>query len=135
MTSGMGPFDLATVRTVMGPQGDATTKSLSADFYAELDREFDGFAGHTLVSRHSFDTPWESWERHPKGDELVYLLEGDTDFLLRHEGKETTIRVNVPGTYITVPKGAWHTASPRKPTTMLFFTPGEGTEHAEDPKP
>jgi len=55
--------------------------------------------------------------------------------LLRHEGKETTIRVNVPGTCIIVPKGAWHTASPRKPTTMLFFTPGEGTEHAEDPKP
>ena len=66
MTSGMGPFDLATVRTIMGPQGDATTKSLSPDFYAELDREFDrefdGFAGHTLVSRHSFDTPGESWK-------------------------------------------------------------------------
>ena len=133
MATDIGPYDLKTVRTIMSPRGDATAKTVTPDFYAELEREFDGFAGHVLVSRHSFDAPWGSWERHPKGDELVYLLEGDTDFLLRHEGVERTVRVSEPGSYIIVPKAAWHTAVPHKPTTMLFFKPGEGTEHAADP--
>lgn len=133
MPTDPGPFDLRTVRPIMGPAGDATPKTVTPDFYAELDREFDGFAGHILVSRHTFDAPWGGWERHPNGDEIVYLLEGDADFTLRHEGAETTVRLHEPGTYVVVPKGAWHTASPRNPSTMLFLTPGEGTEHADDP--
>lgn len=133
MPTDPGPYDLGAVRLVVGPRGNATPKAITPDFYAELDRDFDGFAGHVLVSQHSFTEPWGIWERHPNGDEIVYLLEGDADFHLRQDGQETTVRLQEAGTYILVPKGAWHTAVPRVPSVMLFFTPGEGTEHAEDP--
>ena len=43
------------------------------------------------------------------------------------------VRVSEPGTYVVVPKGAWHTARPHAATTMLFVTPGEGTLNAESP--
>jgi len=129
----LGTFDLELTRLILGPQGDATPKAVTPAFYEELDSEFGGFRGHVLISKHSFDEPWGIWEMHPKGDEIVCLLSGDVDFVLWHDGEESTLRVDRPGSCIVVPKGAWHTASPRKATTMLFFTPGEGTRHAEFP--
>jgi hypothetical protein len=35
----------------------------------------DGLEGR-LVSMHSFDAPWSSWEMHPIGDELVLCVQG-----------------------------------------------------------
>jgi mannose-6-phosphate isomerase-like protein (cupin superfamily) len=128
-----GPFDLNQTRVVMTPQGAALPKAVTPDFYREIDAEFDGFAGHVLISRHEFDTAWAGWEAHPHGDEVVVLLSGDIDFVLWREGKEQVVRVNQPGSYIVVPRGVWHTARPRRPTAMLFFTPGEGTLHGETP--
>lgn len=129
-----GPHDIESVRYVLGPDGKGTNVAVTDDFYQRLDEEFSNFSGHTLIQRFSFDTPWPTWEVHPKGDEFVYLLAGDTDFILRQDGKEQTVRVNRPGSYVVVPKGAWHTARPHAPTTMLFVTPGEGTLNAERPE-
>ena len=70
---------------------------------------------------------------HPKADEFVYLLSGDIDFVLWIDGAEQVIRVDQPGAYVVVRQGVWHTARPRTATTMLFVTPGEGTQHAETP--
>jgi mannose-6-phosphate isomerase-like protein (cupin superfamily) len=128
-----GPHDLNTMLYILGPNGKGTLKTDSPDFYQELDAEFNGFAGHTLVSRFSFDEPWPTWEMHPKGDELVYLLQGDTDLVLLKDGREETVRINRPGDYVAVPQGVWHTARPHAPTTMLFITPGEGTLNEENP--
>ena len=133
MTVDPGPHDIETWRVILSPSGDATPKAVTPAFYEELDREFDGFAGHALVSKHAFAEAWPGWEMHPKGDEIVYLLSGDADFVLWQESRERVVRVERPGSYIVVPKGTWHTARPRKPTVMLFFTPGEGTQHAESP--
>ena len=128
-----GPFDLRRTGLILGPRGDATAKDISPTFYEELHRQFDGFAGHALVSEHSFDTPWSSWEMHPAGDEFVYLLDGDTDLVLWTAAGEQTVRVETPGSYVIVPRGTWHTARPRRRTRMLFVTPGEGTQNAERP--
>ena len=86
-----------------------------------------------LVQEFTFDGPWPTWEVHPEGDEFVYLIEGDTDFVLKLGAEEQTLRVNTPGSYVVVPKGVWHTARPHMRTKMLFFTPGEGTLNAETP--
>ena len=133
MATDPGPHDLETRRVILSPSGEATPKAVTPAFYEELDREFEGFAGHVLVSQHAFAEAWPSWEMHPKGDEMVYLLSGDIDFVLWQEGRERIVRVERPGSYILVPKGTWHTARPRRPTVMLFMTPGEGTRHAEAP--
>ena len=133
MTTDPGPFDLASTRLILNPEADAIPKAVTPNFYGELDAEFDGFAGHVLISQHEFDEAWPSWEMHPKGDEIVFLLQGDVDFVLWTDAGEKTVRVDRPGSTIVVPKGTWHTARPLKPTTMLFVTPGEGTENAEEP--
>ena len=118
---------------VLTPQFAAVSKGFSGTFYQELDSEFDGFKGHLLISHHEFDTPWGVWEMHPKGDEVVCLLSGDIDFVLRTADGERTLRINEPGSYVIVPKGTWHTANPHEPTSLLFITPGEGTENREQP--
>ena len=128
-----GPYNIDDVRLIFGPDGRATAKGTSPEFYAELDTQFDCFRNHMLISRHAFDTDWPTWEMHPEGDEFVYLLEGDTDFVLRQNGEERRIRVDEPGSYVVVPRGAWHTACPRRPTVMLFVTPGEGTQNVQKP--
>jgi len=39
------------------------------------------------------------------------------------------VSLNQVGEYVLVPKNTWHTAKVRKPSRMLFITPGEGTEN------
>ncbi len=128
-----GPHDLNRVRFILGPDGKGTSKPVCEKFYQELDEEFAHFGGHVLIQQFSFDSPWPTWEMHPEGDEFVYLLKGDTDFVLRQDGTERTVRVREPGSYVLVPKGAWHTARPHAPTSLLFVTPGEGTLNARTP--
>jgi mannose-6-phosphate isomerase-like protein (cupin superfamily) len=133
MTLVPGPHDGVSTAVVFAPSGAATVKPMSESFYQELDSEFPDFAGHVLIQRYSFDTPWSSWERHPKGDEYVYLLAGDTDLILWQDGRETVLRVNQQGSFVVVPRNTWHTARPHAPTSMLFVTPGQDTENAERP--
>ena len=45
------------------------------------------------------------------------------------EGREETVYLQEPGTYVIVPKGTWHTARVAKAAKMLFITPGEGTQN------
>lgn len=110
------------------------TAVLSPGCYAELDDEFDGFRGHVLVQDGEFAEAWPTWEVHPYGDEIVYWLSGDTEFVLRQEGAETVLRLKEPGSAVVVPRGCWHTARSRAPTRLLFITPGEGTINAEEPE-
>jgi mannose-6-phosphate isomerase-like protein (cupin superfamily) len=124
---------LADAFTILNPAGAATVRSLSPDFYAALDRDFAGFVGHTLISQHSWDAPWPSWEMHPAGDELVYLIAGDSDLVLWRDGVEEIVRVRAPGHYVVIPAGVWHTARPHAPTTMVFITPGAGTRNQAQP--
>ena len=43
------------------------------------------------------------------------------------------MRLDTPGSFVVVPKNTWNTAKVHAPTTMLFVTPGEGTENRESP--
>ena len=133
MSHDAGPFDPAKTALVVTPGATVVPKAVSPALYGELDAEFDGFKGCSLVAHHTFTEAWGTWEMHPKGDEIVCLLEGDIDFILWVDGTEQPVRVSEPGSCIVVPKGVWHTARPRAPTSMLFVTPGEGTAHAPAP--
>ncbi len=134
MATDPGPYLLESTRLILAPDGKATPKDVTPNFYAELDTEFDGFKGHILVSKHEFTAAWESWEVHPESDELVYLISGDIDFVLWRDGAEVVLRVDQPGSCVVVPKGIWHTARPHETTAMLFMTPGEGTLNAAEPE-
>jgi hypothetical protein len=82
-----------------------------------------------LLSAFTFSEAWCTWERHPAGEELVMLLSGSAIIIIEESGHERAISLCVPGAYVLVPRNAWHTAKTTVPTTMLFLTPGAGTEH------
>src|SRR5205809_656045 len=75
------------------------------------------------------------WERHPAGDELLHILEGEADVVTLTDGGPVRSTVRA-GSIFICPRGLWHQVLPRSPVSMLFATPGEGTEHsdAKDPR-
>ena len=97
----------------------------------------DGAEGR-LVSIHSFDRPWDSWEMHPHGEELVVCLSGELTLFQELDSaqqggapsvggalRSVTLR---PGQAIVNPRGVWHTADVSTPSSALFITAGLGTE-------
>lgn len=110
---------------------DAVT--VSPELYAQLDQNYAGFKDHTLVSAHHFTEDWPTWEKHPAGDELVLLLSGSAVFLLRTDTGDDSVELVEPGAFLIVPRDTWHTAFIRGSASLLFITPGEGTENRELP--
>ncbi len=87
----------------------------------------DGKEGR-LVSFHTFSAPWDSWEMHPLGHEIVVCTAGEITLI--QEIDDAQIRVTLkPGEYIINAPGVWHTADVTGEATALFITAGEGTEH------
>ena len=130
----MNLFNLTTERAIFTPSLEAKTKALSLTFYPELEAEFNGFAGHVLISQHHFAEDWPTWEVHPAGDEFVTLITGDITLVLWQDQQEHTLRLSTPSDFVIIPRGVWHTARVQAPTTMLFVTPGEGTKNAAAPE-
>ena len=106
---------------------------VTPDVYQRLDSQFDGFHSHALISAHQFSEHWPTWEKHPAGDELVVLMSGRAEFVLRRADGDETVELNEPGEYVIVPKDTWHTAHIEEDTSMMFITPGEGTQNAASP--
>lgn len=104
------------------PASNSFWEELASGAYPQLDQG-------RLMLAFTFSEPWSTWERHPAGEELVLLLSGVATVLLEESGKERIVELRTPGDYVLVPRGVWHTAKTTVPTSMLFLTPGEGTEH------
>jgi mannose-6-phosphate isomerase-like protein (cupin superfamily) len=90
------------------------------------DHADDGDEGR-LVSLHTFDAPWDSWEMHPYGDELVCCVEGSMTLHQEIDGAVTSVTLG-RGDAIVNPPGAWHTADIDRTATAFFITAGRGTE-------
>ena len=116
--------------------GTSTPLPVSDSFWEELGQGVHPELDHgRLLSAFTFAEPWTTWERHPAGEELVMLLSGQATLLLEEQGKVRTEELRAAGDYVLVPPNTWHTAHATVPTTLLFLTPGAGTEHravAED---
>lgn len=118
---------------ILKPDFAVDQLAMGAGFYEQLDREFDNFKDHILIAAHEFYEDWGMWERHPAGDEIVLLLSGRAELVLRTGEGDKPVLLDESGAYAVVPRGIWHTARVVEPTRMLFITPGEGTEHADNP--
>jgi mannose-6-phosphate isomerase-like protein (cupin superfamily) len=126
-------FDLATTHVHLGLGATATPLpdfEWSAAYLARYEERFaaDGDDGR-LVMLGPVTTSWDSWERHPAGEELVVLVAGRIDLIQRIDGGERRIPV-AAGQAVVNPPGVWHTADVHEPGQALFVTPGRGTEHA-----
>lgn len=88
----------------------------------------DGAEGR-LVSQHTFTEGWDSWEMHPKGEEVVICTAGSMDLTQEFpDGSRKTVTL-VAGEFAINPRGVWHIADVEESATAIFITAGEGTEH------
>ncbi|MCV7400094.1 cupin domain-containing protein [Mycobacterium fragae] len=70
------------------------------------------------------------WERHPLGDELLYLLSGAITVHMRdHADGEGAPRALSPGTCCVVPAGQWHRLTVEEPGDLVAITPRAETAH------
>ncbi|MGE5268472.1 MAG: cupin domain-containing protein [Thiohalocapsa sp.] len=68
-----------------------------------------------------------AWERHPNGDELVQIVEGETKFhIITEAGPETHILK--AGMLVVVPQGLWHRFESPNGVALMTATP-KPTEH------
>jgi uncharacterized cupin superfamily protein len=86
----------------------------------------DGREGR-LVSLHTFRSPWDSWEMHPVGDELVVCVAGNIELIQEVDGVMRRVALGA-GEAVVNPPGVWHTADVAEEATALFITAGAGTE-------
>jgi mannose-6-phosphate isomerase-like protein (cupin superfamily) len=127
-----GAFDLS--RTFVHLGGGASATRLedfdwSPAYLAAYAERFaaDGDDGR-LVCLLAQDATWATWERHPAGEEVVYLLSGRVDIVQDLDGAHHVVELR-PGDAIINPTNVWHTARVHEPGMALFITPGDGTEH------
>jgi quercetin dioxygenase-like cupin family protein len=89
--------------------------------------ETDG-AEARLVSMFTFHTPWESWEMHPHGSELVLCTAGRLTLIQeRPDGARARVELG-PGEFAINEPGTWHTADVEGSATAVFVTAGLGTQ-------
>lgn len=76
------------------------------------------------------------WERHPAGDELLHILSGEGDVITVTDDGPVQSPVRA-GSLFICPQGLWHRVVPRASVSILFATPGDGTEvsNADVPPP
>lgn len=130
----MSHFDLSTNFIVIDSQLACTPIAVSPTLYQDLNQNFSDFKQCCLVSEHTFEQDWATWEMHPVGDEVLYLISGRVELLLLEDAIERVIELDIPGSSTIVPKGIWHTARVLETAKILFITPGEGTMNAADPR-
>jgi len=70
------------------------------------------------------------WERHPKGDEIVFVFEGETTLVLLMGGREVRKPLE-HGQLIVVPANTWHRFESPMPVKVLTVTP-QPTDHSLD---
>jgi quercetin dioxygenase-like cupin family protein len=76
---------------------------------------------------HTFEKPWEGWEMHPVGHEVVVCTEGEITLIQEIDGERVSTILRA-GDYAINPPGVWHTADVENQATALFITAGMGTE-------
>ena len=125
-------FDLSEIYVHLGlgaraePLPDFAWNSESLARY-QADHETDGDDGR-LVMIGPAEATWTSWERHPAGDEVVVALSGRQTLIQEIDGHQRRIELHAGQAAIN-PRGVWHTADVHEPGSVLFITPGRGTEH------
>tara|TARA_R100000005_G_scaffold96421_1_gene83137 strand:+ start:3438 stop:3827 length:390 start_codon:yes stop_codon:yes gene_type:complete len=115
--------------TPLRGRGGETTEAEAAAAFATLET-----FGNGAVFTGSFDGMSE-WERHQGGDELVHILEGETELTILTDAHNREVLTLKGGMLTVVPQGCWHRFNAPSGVTVLTVTP-QPTDHstAEDPR-
>jgi quercetin dioxygenase-like cupin family protein len=132
MADGSGAFDLSRTFVHLSPGSKATPVpdfAWTPEFMAAYGERFAADAADgRLVCITPQNATWDTWERHPAGEEVVVLLSGRVDLIQDVDGREHVVALT-PGLAMVNPINTWHRAVVHEPGLALFITPGDGTEH------
>ncbi len=73
------------------------------------------------------------WERHPNGDEIVLVLEGETTIILLQNGKEESSYLGANELYVG-PCNTWHRFQESRKLQVMTVTPQPTDHSVEVPK-
>jgi quercetin dioxygenase-like cupin family protein len=132
VTERLGAIDLATTPIHLGLGGRASPiegfawdPEVLAAYGAAA--AADGPDGR-MVMIFAAEASWDSWERHPAGEEVVICLSGHMTVIREIDGRPDAVELTA-GQAMINPQGVWHTADVHTPGQFMTITPGEGTEH------
>lgn len=116
--------------------GVGATATVEPKFTGEIDWYKDYSVRHVrdgaegrLVTMHTFKKPWDVWEMHPRGSEVVLCTAGTIKLHQeKADGRVNTTTLG-PGEYAINEPGTWHTADIDGEATALFVTAGLDTQH------
>ena len=111
----------------LGGEGKIEAAAGGDAFWSLAGAELEKFGENWLITEFWFDEDWKSWEMHPNGEEIVYLLSGAMDLILEKDDVRQTIELRSKGLVI-VPRGTWHTAKVFQMSNVLVITRGEETQ-------
>lgn len=118
------PFKLLGRLIAIGPNKLAKSIPLSFRTKPESDWIVGSVAATDDKSVHA-----DYWERHPTGDEVLYLFEGHIEIIVcMEDAPETRVGIQSGDAFI-VPKGAWHRLRVVETSRLLYVTPGGRAEH------
>jgi mannose-6-phosphate isomerase-like protein (cupin superfamily) len=120
------PFELTSTYLHFADGPDVFRLPGGAEFWEHMD-SLPPLPEGRLVAVYDFDETWPHWERHPAGDELVYMTSGSVEFVL-DTPPARSVSVGADQA-ILVPAGVWHRAIVHEPGKALCITRGAGTEH------
>jgi quercetin dioxygenase-like cupin family protein len=84
--------------------------------------------GHLLAVTSLEHSPPHLGERHPDGDELIYLLSGEVTVVIEGAGGDQRHALR-PGDALIVARGLWHRLEVTRPARLVHLTPGPSGEH------
>ncbi len=99
-----------------------TTDEQAKDAFALLSDYRDG---GIYIAHYSGNS---EWERHPRGDEFVQVLEGSTRLILLTGDKEQ-YNTLATGQLLVIPQGVWHRFESPDGVKVMTITP-QPTEHS-----
>jgi mannose-6-phosphate isomerase-like protein (cupin superfamily) len=73
------------------------------------------------------------WERHPDGDELLYVVRGAVEVTVLTDERSVSIRVPA-GSVFVVSRNLWHRQHAADSASLLFATGATDISWADDPR-
>jgi mannose-6-phosphate isomerase-like protein (cupin superfamily) len=109
----------------LGDRTPETTPEEKGGAFAALSDYRDGAV---FIAHYAGDS---EWERHPRGDEIVLVVEGETTLFLWIDGEQVSSKLR-RGQLFVVPRNAWHRFESPGGVKILTVTP-QPTEHRITP--
>ena len=115
----MQVFDISAIRARFASLSERANESLGS-----YDNRSLGIGRYTVGS--------SPWERHPNGDELLLVTDGELEIeVLQADGSAERAVIPEGGLFV-VPRAHWHQLTAKQSVTVFYASPSDGAERRRD---